>query len=188
MTAAATRTTKSRCLALVELEVLGIIEPVGAALPRNHRWQLLSLRRLVAGASSPAKRASYWFYFHISGSSLLVSFPKITAGSWQRAYREAVAASRQALPRFAAALGPRQHSISSTAKRLRRGCEEGRNRFAVEVTSNPPTQRSREARQRWAGGRNRFAVVPRQQNAFARFPSDICGRQPAGELRGRPTG
>jgi len=38
-----------------------------------------------------------------------------------------------------------------------------------------PTQRSREARQRLSGGRNRFAVVRGRQNAFARFP--VNGRK-----------
>jgi hypothetical protein len=35
---------------------------------------------------------------------------------------------------------------------------KGHNRFAVEVMVRRFPQRSREARQRWAGGRNRFAV------------------------------
>jgi len=46
------------------------------------------------------------------------SIPKTTTGSWQRAYREAVAASSPTLPRFAATLGPRQPSIIQP----QRGC------------------------------------------------------------------
>jgi hypothetical protein len=41
---------------------------------------------------------------------------------------------------------------------MERNRREGRNRFAVDFTTSTPPQRSREARQRWAGGRNRFAV------------------------------
>jgi len=50
---------------------------------------------------------------------------------------------------------------------------EGRNRFAVDLSVNPlATQRSREARQRWAGGRNRFAVdpPPRARSGFLEGP------------------
>lgn len=38
------------------------------------------------------------------------------------------------------------------------GASSGRNRFAVGATEVRLSQRSRETRQRWAGGHNRFAV------------------------------
>jgi len=49
-----------------------------------------------------------------------------------------------------------QHQPQSGCGLPRNQC---RNRFAVELLHGAWTQRSREARQRWAGGRNRFAVV-----------------------------
>jgi len=76
-------------------------------------------------------------------------------------YREAVATSSPTLPRFAATLGREGLTATSTAKRLRPSSQPRRNRVAVESLNGVLwTQRSREARQRWAGSRNRFAVDP----------------------------
>jgi len=118
------------------------------------------------GASNLVKNARPGdFPPHICGGSCqLVNFQKTTAGSWRRVDRQAVAASSPTLPRFAATLGPNHHFNNSTAKRLRHGCEEGRNRFAVEMA---------------------HLRGPRR-DAFERVHLDTCRRQPAGELRWPP--
>ena len=57
-------------------------------------------------------------------------------------------------------MGGREEDLETQRSReARQRWAGGRNRFAVGGREEDlETQRSREARQRWAGGRNRFAV------------------------------